>query len=64
MTDTMDVPTIVRDGPRSGSPLLAVKDLHVEFKGRGGVVRAVRGLTYVIGPGETVGLVGLRTCAA
>ncbi len=58
MTDTMDAPTIVRDGPRPGSPLLSVKDLHVEFAGRGGVVRAVRGLTYDIAAGETVGLVG------
>ncbi len=54
----LDEPTIVRDGPRSGAPLLAVKDLHVEFSGRAGVVRAVRGLSYEIGAGETVGLVG------
>jgi oligopeptide/dipeptide ABC transporter ATP-binding protein len=53
-----DQPTIVRDGPRSGTPLLAVKDLHVEFTGRGRVVRAVRGLSYEIHAGETIGLVG------
>ena len=51
-------PTIVRDGPREGVPLLAVDDLHVEFSGRGRVVKAVRGLRYDIGPGETLGLVG------
>jgi oligopeptide/dipeptide ABC transporter ATP-binding protein len=51
-------PTIVRDGPRPGTPLLAVRDLHVEFIGRGRVVRAVRGLSYEIGAGETIGLVG------
>ncbi len=53
-----DSPTIVRDGPRSGEALLSVRDLHVEFAGRGRIVRAVRGLTYDIGPGETIGLVG------
>ena len=53
-----DQPTIVRDGPRPGTPLLAVKDLHVEFTGRGRVVRAVRGLSYEIRAGETIGLVG------
>ena len=53
-----DTPTIVRDGPRTGTPLLSVNDLHVEFAGRGRTVRAVRGLTYDIAPGETIGLVG------
>jgi len=53
-----DQPTIVRDGRRYGVPLLAVDDLHVEFSGRGRVVKAVRGLRYDIGPGETLGLVG------
>jgi len=57
-TDAAMSPTIVRDGPRSGAPLLSVRDLHVEFKGRGSVVRAVRGLSYDIGAGETIGLVG------
>ena len=51
-------PTIVRDGPRAGTPILSVNDLQVEFAGHGRVVRAVRGLSYDIGPGETIGLVG------
>ncbi len=51
-------PTIVRDGPRRGTPLLSVRDLHVEFAARGRVVRAVRGVSYDIGAGETIGLVG------
>jgi len=54
----LDAPTIVRDRPRGGAPLLSVRDLHVEFSGRGTTVRAVRGLSYDIGAGETVGLVG------
>ncbi len=55
---TADEPTIVRDGPRVGEPLLSVDNLQVEFQGRGRTVRAVRGLTYDIAPGETIGLVG------
>ena len=53
-----EAPTIVRDGTRSGTPILSVTDLQVEFAGHGRVVRAVRGLSYDIGPGETIGLVG------
>ena len=57
-TAEQHAPTIVRDGPRPGAPLLSVQDLHVEFAGRGRVVRAVRGLSYEIRAGETIGLVG------
>jgi oligopeptide/dipeptide ABC transporter ATP-binding protein len=43
----------------SGSPLLEVTDLRVEFAGRNNrPVRAVRGLNYYINPGESLGLVG------
>ncbi len=41
----------------AGQPLLSVDGLRVEFAGRR-VVHAVRGLTYTIAPGETLGLVG------
>ena len=40
------------------APLLTVDNLHVEFAGRHRTVRAVRGLSYTIRPGETLGLVG------
>jgi oligopeptide/dipeptide ABC transporter ATP-binding protein len=42
----------------SNGALLTVDNLHVEFAGRNRTVRAVRGLSYSIRPGETLGLVG------
>ena len=43
--------------PAAEAPLLEVRDLRVEFQGQR-VVRAVRGLTYDIAPGESLGLAG------
>ncbi|HEX6868180.1 MAG TPA: ABC transporter ATP-binding protein [Candidatus Limnocylindrales bacterium] len=57
-TDPLDAPAVIHERGRPATPLLSVKDLQVEFVGRGRTVRAVRGLSYEIGPGETVGLVG------
>ncbi len=38
--------------------LLEVEDLHVSFNTADGVVKAVRGLTFSVGRGQTVGIVG------
>ncbi|GIP20490.1 ABC transporter ATP-binding protein [Paenibacillus sp. J22TS3] len=39
-------------------PILEVKDLHVSFSVRGGEVKAVRGVNFAVGKGETVAIVG------
>jgi peptide/nickel transport system ATP-binding protein len=42
----------------AGTPLLSVRDLHVTFGSEGGDVRAVRGVSYDLHPGEVLGIVG------
>ena len=42
----------------AASPLLSVRDLHVEFRTSESVVHAVRGVSFDIGEKETLGLVG------
>ncbi|MEV6729299.1 MULTISPECIES: ABC transporter ATP-binding protein [unclassified Streptomyces] len=47
--------------PRSapeGTPLLEVRDLHVEFHTRDGVAKAVNGVSYSVNAGETLAVLG------
>ncbi len=40
------------------STLLEVRDLHVEFRTRDGVAKAVNGVSYAVGEGETLAVLG------
>ncbi|MFF5445200.1 ABC transporter ATP-binding protein [Streptomyces sp. NPDC012888] len=41
-----------------GTPLLEVKDLHVEFHTRDGIAKAVNGVSYSVDAGETLAVLG------
>ncbi len=43
-------------------PLLTVKDLRTYFNVKEGLAKAVDGVSYTLGPGETLGLVGESGC--
>ncbi|MFD5894425.1 MULTISPECIES: ABC transporter ATP-binding protein [unclassified Streptomyces] len=54
---TADVPS-PRGSDTSGTPLLEVRDLHVEFRTRDGVAKAVNGVNYSVSAGETLAVLG------
>ncbi|MFB7950347.1 ABC transporter ATP-binding protein [Kitasatospora phosalacinea] len=57
MTTAADQARTAREEPFAG-PLLDVKDLHVEFKTREGVAKAVNGVNYTVSAGETLAVLG------
>jgi peptide/nickel transport system ATP-binding protein len=46
----------------SSVPLLEIKNLHVEFKVYGGILKVLDGVNFKVGVGEKVGLVGETGC--
>ncbi|MFE9258988.1 ABC transporter ATP-binding protein, partial [Streptomyces sp. NPDC006879] len=54
---TADVPA-PRESLEAGTPLLEVRDLHVEFHTRDGVAKAVNGVNYSVDAGETLAVLG------
>src|SRR5688500_10225003 len=46
----------------SASPVLDVNDLHVEFDTYGGIVKAVRGVSFAVHAGKTLAIVGESGC--
>ncbi|RKE20959.1 ABC transporter ATP-binding protein [Streptomyces sp. TLI_171] len=57
MSTAADQAGTTREEPYTG-PLLDVRDLHVEFKTREGVARAVNGVSYSVAAGETLAVLG------
>ncbi|MEU7063459.1 ABC transporter ATP-binding protein [Streptomyces sp. NPDC046161] len=53
---TAEVPR--QRGEGAEGPVLEVRDLHVEFKTREGVVKAVNGVNYSVSSGETLAVLG------
>ena len=51
-----------RTRPNAAETILEIDDLHTQFSTRRGLVRAVDGVSYRVGRGETLGVVGESGC--
>ncbi|MEU8654425.1 ABC transporter ATP-binding protein [Streptomyces sp. NPDC048737] len=58
MTLIDEAPMVPREEGPDGTPLLEVRDLHVEFHTRDGVAKAVNGVDYTVNAGETLAVLG------
>ena len=54
--------TAGKENVDSGTPLLAVENLHVEFDTYGGIVQAVRGVSFSVEQRQTLAVVGESGC--
>ena len=58
MNTTMATDNAALDSSNSTSPLLVVDDIHTSFVVPGGEVKAVRGVSFELNQGKTLGVVG------
>ncbi len=58
MNTTITADNVVADADMSTSPLLVVEDLHTSFVMPAGEVKAVRGVSFELHQGKTLGVVG------
>ncbi len=58
MTTIDTDPAAASQRPAGPAPLLEVEDLHVEFRTRDGVAKAINGVSYRVSRGETLAVLG------